>query len=69
MLRVSRRLREERMEAALVLQIHDELLLEAPAAEVDGACRLAAEEMRAAMTLDVPLDVSVKTGDTWAACE
>jgi DNA polymerase-1 len=68
MLRVRRRLEAERLGAALVLQIHDELLLEAPAGEVPAVERVVAEEMRAAMQLDVPLEVSVHVGETWAAC-
>jgi DNA polymerase-1 len=69
MLRVDARLRREGLRAALVLQIHDELLLETPADEQAAVERLVAEEMRAAMTLSVPIDVSVHAGDTWAACE
>ena len=74
MLRVAGRLADfgrvaEGRPAALVLQIHDELLLEAPAAEVDAVAALAVAEMRAALDLEVPLEVSVHVGDTWAACE
>jgi len=69
MLRVDARLKSEQRRAALVLQIHDELLLETPADEQADVERLVAEEMRAAMTLSVPIDVSVHAGDTWAACE
>jgi DNA polymerase-1 len=69
MLRVSRRLGAERLSAALVLQIHDELLLEAPAAEVAAVTRVAVEEMQAALPLEVPLEVSVHCGATWGACE
>jgi DNA polymerase-1 len=69
MLRVHRRLEAEERAAAIVLQIHDELLLEAPAVEVEAVSRLAAEEMRAALRLEVPLEVSVHTGATWAECE
>jgi DNA polymerase-1 len=68
MLAVDRRIRAERLQAALVLQIHDELILEAPAAEVPAVERLATEEMRGAMKLDVPLEVSVSSGATWAEC-
>ena len=68
MLAVDRRLTAEKLEAALVLQIHDELVLEAPAAEVAAVERLVAEEMRGAMRLDVPLEVSVSSGTTWAEC-
>jgi len=69
MLRVVRRLETERLEARLVLQIHDELLVETPGAEVAGVSALLAEEMRGAMTLSVPLAVSVHSGSTWAECE
>lgn len=68
MLAVDRRLRNDKLEAVLVLQIHDELILEAPVDEVPAVERLAAEEMRGAMKLDVPLDVSVSSGATWAEC-
>ena len=69
MLRVDARLRAEGRRAALVLQIHDELLLEAPADEVPAVERLVAEEMRAALPLEVPVEVSVQSGATWAECE
>jgi len=69
MLRVDARLRAEGLRSALVLQIHDELLLESPADEVAAAERLLAEEMRSAMTLAVPIEVSVQSGGTWAECE
>ncbi|MFM7207441.1 MAG: DNA polymerase I [Planctomycetaceae bacterium] len=69
MLRVDARLRDERLRAALILQIHDELLLEAPADEVPAAERLLTEEMQAALPLRVPVEVSVQSGGTWAECE
>ncbi|MFM8635042.1 MAG: DNA polymerase I [Planctomycetia bacterium] len=69
MLRVDRRIRREVPESAIVLQIHDELVLEAPAAAADVLCRIVPEEMRGAMRLDVPLEVSVHAGGTWAECE
>ncbi|MCE9630917.1 MAG: DNA polymerase I [Planctomycetia bacterium] len=69
MLRVDGRLRREGRRSALVLQIHDELLLEAPADEVADIERLVVEEMQSAMTLSVPIEVSVQAGGTWAECE
>ncbi|MEI6241299.1 MAG: DNA polymerase I, partial [Planctomycetia bacterium] len=69
MLRVSRRLSTERLAAALVLQIHDELVLEAPATETPAVRDLVLDEMRGALPLDVPLEVSVHDGVTWAECE
>ena len=69
MLRVARRLAAEGLAAALVLQIHDELLLETPPAESPAVRELVLAEMRGAMPLDVPLEVSVHEGSTWAECE
>jgi DNA polymerase-1 len=69
MLRVSRRLAAEKLTAALVLQIHDELVLECPAAEASPVRGIVLDEMRSALVLDVPLDVSVHEGATWAECE
>ncbi|MFM8434486.1 MAG: DNA polymerase I, partial [Planctomycetia bacterium] len=69
MLRVARQLAEERLSAGLVLQIHDELLLETPADESQAVRELVLGEMQGAMQLDVPLEVSVHEGATWAECE
>ena len=69
MLRVAARLRAERRRAALVLQLHDELLLESPPDEAADVERLVAAEMRGALPLTVPVEVSVHTGATWAECE
>jgi DNA polymerase-1 len=69
MLRVADRLRADRLQAAIVLQIHDELVLEAPEAEVAAVEPLVVAEMKGAMTLTVPLEVSVSHGSTWAECK
>ena len=69
MLRVGRRLGAEGLSAVIVLQIHDELLLEVPPGEVTAASRILVEEMKGAMALDVPLEVTVHVGATWAECE
>jgi DNA polymerase-1 len=69
MLQVARRLEAAGMRAAIVLQIHDELVLESPADETDAVKRLLIEEMQRALALDVPLEVSVHSGSTWAECE
>jgi DNA polymerase-1 len=69
MLRVDRRLRASGTRAGIVLQIHDELLLDCPADEADSVRRLLPEEMRSAMLLEVPLEVTVHSGATWAECE
>jgi DNA polymerase-1 len=53
------------MGARLVLQIHDELLLECPPDGVDGVRRSVAEAMTGAYDLDPPLAVDVGVGETW----
>ena len=69
MLGVERRLKATASRAAIVLQIHDELLLESPAAETESVSQMVVDEMQRAMQLDVPLEVSVHEGGTWAECE
>jgi DNA polymerase-1 len=66
MLRIHERLRSEGRAARLVLQVHDELLLEVPDAEVGGVRTLVREEMCRAYPLDPPLAVDVGVGDNWA---
>jgi DNA polymerase-1 len=66
MIGIDRRLREEGRSARLVLQVHDELLLEAPEAEMRDVKDLVREEMCGAFDLDPPLAVDVGTGENWA---
>jgi DNA polymerase-1 len=66
MIRVHGRLRSEGRSARLVLQVHDELLLEAPDTEVGAVKELVRAEMVAAYPLDPPLAVEVGAGDNWA---
>jgi DNA polymerase-1 len=69
MISVLRRLRSERLEAKLLLQIHDELVFEAHPEELAALKELVVSEMSRAGELSVPLKVDVKTGDNWADCE
>jgi DNA polymerase-1 len=69
MLAIHRRLREESIEAKMILQIHDELLFEVAPHDVDRLARLVEAEMRSVLPLRVPLKVDVKWGDNWAECE
>jgi DNA polymerase I len=66
MIRIARRLREEGRGARLVLQVHDELLLEVPEPEVSKVRELVRAEMCGAYPLDPPLGVDVGVGDNWA---
>ncbi|MFZ9828238.1 MAG: DNA polymerase I [Candidatus Limnocylindrus sp.] len=65
MIRLSPRLREAGLTSRLILQVHDELLLEAPVAEVDRLVPLLIETMEGALALDVPLTVEAKVGLRW----
>ena len=65
MLRVDKALKAEKLESRILLQIHDELLIEAPAGEAARAAEILQTEMMAAAKLSVPLSVEVKTGDNW----
>jgi DNA polymerase-1 len=65
MVRCWARLREERMETRLVLQIHDELLFEGPPEEMDAALELVRREMTSAYQLDPPLEVEAGVGTDW----
>jgi DNA polymerase I len=66
MVAIHRRLREEGRSAQLVLQVHDELLLEVPEKEVPAVRELVRAEMCGAYDLDPPLAVDVGVGDDWA---
>lgn len=65
MIRLDERLRAAGFRARLLLQVHDELLLEAPRDEVDRLVPLLRETMEGALPLSVPLTVEVKVGDAW----
>lgn len=65
MLRVRDRLKAEGFEARLILQVHDELILEAPEHEAERAAALLREEMEHAAELRVPLVAEAKIGHSW----
>ena len=65
MLKVDKALKEKNLQARILLQIHDELLIEAPTAEAEQVAEILKEEMMNAAELRVPLSVEVKTGDNW----
>ena len=65
MVRVHRRLSEEGLQARLILQVHDELIVEAPEGEAEHAAALLKEEMEGAAALSVKLAADVNIGKTW----
>lgn len=68
MVKVLRRLRDEKLDAQLILQIHDELIIEASEKDAARAAEVLGEEMRNAVKLDVPLTADVETGKSWFEC-
>jgi len=67
MVRMAGELESHRLRTRMLLQVHDELLFEVPADEVERLQALATQVMESAITLEVPLKVDVKVGDDWAA--
>ncbi len=65
MVNVANRLKKEKLEGKLILQVHDELIVECPEKEAETVSKLLAEEMENVIHLSVPLSVEVKTGHTW----
>lgn len=65
MVRVDNRLINEGLKSKLILQVHDELIVEAHKDEVDKVKQILSEEMQGAMELNVPLKVDMSTGHSW----
>lgn len=65
MINVERRLQSEGLHAKLILQVHDELVLDCPLGEKDRAAELLQHEMENAVKLEVPLTVEVHSGNNW----
>ena len=69
MIRVHRRLEEEKLQAKMLLQVHDELVFEVPQEELEAIKKVVFDEMPAALELDVTLKVDIKWGPTWGDME
>lgn len=65
MIGVNKRLKEQRMKSRLVLQVHDELLIETHHTEIDTVKEILREEMEQAAVLAVPLEIDMHTGNNW----
>ena len=65
MIRVYHRLKDENMQAKLILQVHDELIVEAPEAEAQKAAQIVSEEMENACKMKVRLKSDANIGKTW----
>ena len=69
MIRVAEELKKSGLDARLVLQVHDELLIEASREHADEVLDLLQHEMEHAVEIGVPLDVEAAIGDTWFDCK
>lgn len=65
MLKVDAALKRENLQTKMIMQVHDELLFEAPEAEVEKAMKIIKSAMESAVTLDVPLIVEIGAGENW----
>ena len=65
MINMNEQLQKAGLQAKMLLQIHDELIFEAPEEEIDQLRELVPKVMDSAVKLDVPLKVESKVGDTW----
>ena len=65
MVRVYKRLKEEKLDARLILQVHDELIIEAAEKDKDAAAKILSEEMLGAVDFSVPMQADVNSGHTW----
>ena len=65
MIGVNRRLKEQNLKSRLVLQVHDELLIESYRPELPEVEKILREEMEQAASLDVPLEIDMHTGENW----
>ena len=65
MIKVWRRLKEEGRRSRLILQVHDELLIETAKDEIEAVGRILEEEMKTAADLAVTLEIDMHTGDNW----
>lgn len=65
MIRVNKRLKEENLKSRLVLQVHDELLIETAKEEVEQVSAILEQEMKEAAHLSVALEIDMHTGENW----
>jgi DNA polymerase-1 len=69
MIRVDEELRERGLRTRMILQVHDELIFECPAEEVEAVRELAPRIMSSSIELKVPLKVDLKQGRNWGEME
>ena len=65
MIKMHQSLEKEKSQAQIILQVHDELILDTPEKEIDKVVNLTTEAMMGAAQLDVPLEIDIGIGDNW----
>ena len=65
MIAIQRRLEQEQSESLMIMQVHDELVFDAPSGEIDVLTKIVKEEMEGAYKLNVPLKADMTVGETW----
>lgn len=65
MVKMAQKLKDEKLESRMLLQVHDELIFEVPPHEIEVMCKVVAEVMENALPLDVPLKVDIHYGPSW----
>tara|TARA_B100001113_G_scaffold114276_2_gene93022 strand:- start:2561 stop:5245 length:2685 start_codon:yes stop_codon:yes gene_type:complete len=65
MIKTHKAIKTEKIEAKLILQVHDELILDTPKKEIDSVIAILTDSMMGAANLDVPLEIDVGIGDNW----
>ena len=69
MIAIQDRLEEQQSQSKMIIQVHDELIFEVPADELEEVQGLVLDVMPTALDLAVPLDVELKTGASWGDME
>jgi DNA polymerase-1 len=69
LVRLDRQLSAEKLEARLILQVHDEVVVEAPPSEQERVGEIMIDALTNAASLSVPLEVSLHWGENWAAAK
>ncbi|MYH44905.1 MAG: DNA polymerase I, partial [Acidimicrobiaceae bacterium] len=69
LVRLDRALQERELSSRIVLQVHDEIILESPETEIAAASELTRDVMRGAFELRVPLEVDLQVAATWAGAK
>ena len=69
MVKLAAALRDGGLRARLILQVHDEIIIEAPECEAERVMAIMREQMAGAAQLDVPLEVDISSGRSWMDCK